>query len=120
IVNNMLQIGAIQFVAAAVIGRVSKDDLKAAIPEIAGGEPVADREVLKFLLRRAAALPAEQKIAAVEKRFGTLTGDARVRAEDEFARKATENEKLTTEKGLTELIEMSADQMKTAVSPLSE
>jgi len=120
IVNNMLQIGAIQFVAAAVIGRVSKDDLKAAIPEIAGGEPVADREVLKFLLRRAAALPAEQKIAAVEKRFGTLTGDARVRAEDEFARKAAENEKLTTEKGLTELIEMSADQMKTAVSPLSE
>jgi hypothetical protein len=120
VVRNMLQLGAIQFVMAAATGRIPKAELKEAIPEIAGGEPSVDREVLKFLLRSAAALPAEQKIAAVEKRFGAMTGDARVRAEDEFARKAIENEKLTTEKGLNELIESAPDQQRTAMSPLSE
>ena len=95
VVRNMLQLSEIQFVMAAVGGRIPKAELKEAIPEIAGGEPSVDREVFKFLLRRAAALPAEQKIAAIEKRFGSLTGDARIHAEDEFARKAIENEKLT-------------------------
>lgn len=120
VVRNILQLGGVQFVIAAVGGRIAKEDLKEAIPEIAGGESSVDREVLKFLLRRAAALPAGQKIAAVEKRFGALTGDARVRAEDEFARKALENEKLTTEKGLNELLESTPDQMRIAISPLSE
>jgi hypothetical protein len=120
VVRNMLQIGAFQFIMAVVGGQVPKEALREAIPEIAGAEPAADREVFKLLLRRAAALPADQKIAAVEKRFGALTGDARVRAEDEFARKALENEKLTTEKGLNELLEMPADQFKTAVNPLAE
>lgn len=120
VVRNFLQLGGIQFVMAAVGGRISKEELKEAIPEIAGGEPSVDREVLKFLLRRAAALPADQKIAAVEKRFGSLTGDARVRAEDEFARKAIENENLTTAKGLGEVLDMAPDQMRAAMSPLAE
>ena len=120
VVRNMLSIGVIQFVLASTSGAVPKEDLKAAIPEIAAGEPIADREVLKFLLRRAAELPAEQKIAAVEKQFGALSGDARIRAEDAFARKTIENEKLTTEKGLNELLDMSPDQLKTATSPLAE
>src|SRR6267154_1254992 len=53
--------------------------------------PGFEREMLAFLLRKAAELPAEQKIDAIEKRFGTLKGDARVRAEEEFARAVTES-----------------------------
>jgi hypothetical protein len=118
VVRNIMALNGVQFVMA--LGRVPKDDLKGAIPEIAGGEAGADREVFKFLLRAAAALPASQKIAAVEKRFGGLSGDARIHAEDEFARKAIENEKLTTEKGLGELVEMAPEQARTAAGPLGE
>ena len=120
VVRNVLALNAVQFLTAASSGRVTKDQLKEAVPEIAGGEPVADREVLKFLLRRANELPAEQKIAAIEKRFGNLTGEARVRAEDEFARKALENDNLTTEKGLNGLLDMTPDQMKAAAGPLAD
>lgn len=120
VVRNLLQLGGIQFVMAAMGGQIPKEELKEAIPAIAGGESAVDREVFKFLLRRAAALPAGQKIAAIEKRFGSLTGDARVRAEDEFARRAIENERLTTEIGLGQLLDMTPDQMKTAMNPLAE
>jgi hypothetical protein len=120
VVRNILQLNAVQFLMAALGGRVPKENLKEAIPEIAGGEPVADREVFKFLLRRANELPAEQKIAAIEKRFGSATGEARIRAEDDFARKAIENDNLTTEKGLNGLLDMTPDQMKAAVGPLAD
>ncbi|MEP7037861.1 MAG: S46 family peptidase, partial [Acidobacteriota bacterium] len=65
-----------------------------------------------------AELPADQKIAAIEKRFGNLQGEARGRAEDEFARKAFGGETLTTEKGLNGLLDMTAEQMKTSPDPL--
>jgi hypothetical protein len=120
IVRNMLQLNAFGFLSAAIGGQVPKDRLRGAIPEVAGGEAFVDREVFKFLLRRAAGLPNSQKIGAVEKRFGSLTGDARVRAEDEFARKAFENENVTTEKGLTAVLDAAPDQMKTAAGPLGE
>jgi hypothetical protein len=120
VVRNMMQVGAAGFLSAAMNGMVPKDRLKGAIPGIAEGEPAANREVFKFLLRKADGLPSSQKIAAIEKRFGSLSGDARVRAEDEFARKAIENETLTTEKGLSGLLNMSPDQMKTAAGPLGE
>jgi hypothetical protein len=120
VVRNIVQLNEVQFVAAASTNPMPKEELKEAIPEFVAGEPAADREVFKFLLRRAAALPAGQKIAAVEKRFGSLTGDARVRAEDEFARKAIENPHLTTEKGLTALLEMKPEQLKTAANPLAD
>ncbi len=114
VVRNMLQLNAFGFLSALLVAQAPKDRLRGAIPELAGGEPFVDREVFKFLLRKAADLPAAQKIAAIEKRFGSMSGDARVRAEDEFARKAFENETLTTEKGLTGLLEAPADQTKTA------
>lgn len=120
VIRNITGLNAMAFFAAAVGGQVPKDDLKEFIPEIAGGEPEADREVLKFLLRRASELPAEQKIAAIEKRFGNLTGDARVRAEDEFARQAIENENLITEKGLNGLLNMTPAQMKAAAGTLAD
>lgn len=118
VVRNIMSLNPVQFLLA--LGRVPKDDLKQAIPEIAAGESAADREVLKFLLRRAAGVPASQRIAAIEKRFGGLTGDARIKAENEFARKAIENEKLTTEKGLNDLLDMTPEQAKTAAEPLAD
>jgi Peptidase S46 len=119
IVRNMLQLNTFGFMSAAIGGQVPKDRLKGAVPEVAGGEAAVDRDVFKYLLRRAAQLPDAQKIAAIEKRFGNITGDARIRAEDEFARKAFESDNVTTEKGLNGLLDMSADQMK-AASPLAE
>lgn len=120
IIRNFLGLDQVGFLSAALGGRVPKERLKEAVPEIAGAEAGADREVLKFLLRRANALPADQKIAAIEKRFGSLSGEARIRAEDEFARKAIENSNLTTEAGLNALLDMNAEQMKTAAGPLAE
>jgi Peptidase S46 len=120
VVRNLLRINAYQFLMALATGQASKDDLKGAVPEIAGGEASVDREVFKFLLRKAAELPAGQKIAAIEKRFGSLTGDARVKAEDEFARKAVEDQKLTTEAGLNSLLDMTPEQLKGAGIPMMD
>src|ERR1051325_2919754 len=59
---------------------------RAAIPEVLGDRlPSYERSMLAFLLRKAAELPPGQKIEAIEKRFGNLKGDDRIRAEEEFA-----------------------------------
>ena len=118
VVRSLLQIAPVQLVLAAESGQIPKDRLKAAVSEIAASEPMVNREVFKFLLRKAAQLPADQKIAAVEKRFGSLQGEAREKAEGEFAEKAFGSETLTTEKGLNNLLEMTAEQMKTSSAPL--
>ncbi|MGI9037083.1 MAG: S46 family peptidase, partial [Pyrinomonadaceae bacterium] len=118
ILRSMLQIAPVQLILAAMSGQVPKERLKAAVPEIAQSEPVVNREVFKFLLRKAAELPTDQKIAAVEKRFGNLQGEAREKAEDEFAEKAFDGETVTTEKGLNGLLEMTAEQMKNSPEPL--
>src|SRR5437867_1355770 len=63
--------------------------VRGALPEIiADRNPSVDRDMLTFLLRKTAELPANQKIEAVEKRFGNLQGDARIHAEEEFAKGA--------------------------------
>jgi hypothetical protein len=118
VLRNMLQIDPIGFLFGAVSGQGDKNVLKGAIPEVLKSEPVANRENLKFLLRKAAALPADQRIAAIEKRFGSLQGEARVRAEDEFASKLFESESLTTEKGLNSLLAMSTEQQRSSTDPL--
>ena len=118
ILRGIVQIPATQFVLAAASGQVPKERLKAFAPQIVAAEPASNREVFKFLLRRAADLPAGQKIAAIEKRFGNLRGDVRVRAEDEFARQTFEDESVTTEKGLNAIADMSADQMKSSTNRL--
>ncbi len=87
VLRSMPQIAPIQLILAAESGQIPKDRLKTAVPEIAASESVVNREVFKFLLRKAAELPADQKIAPIEKRFGSLQGEAREKAEDEFARK---------------------------------
>ena len=118
ILRNIFQITPAQFVLAAVSGLAPKDQLKAFAPQVAAEEPIANRELFKFLLRQAAVLPADQKIPALEQRFGNLSGDARIRAEDDYARKVFEDSAITTEKGLDNIADMSAEQLKASTDPL--
>ena len=118
VLRAMLQIEPLAFAFGALSGQADKARLQAAIPEILKGEPAANRENFKFLLRRAAELPGGQKIPAIEKRFGSLSGEARIKAEDDFARQAFEGDILTTEKGLNDLVSMSTEQLRASTNPL--
>lgn len=112
VLSNMLRIPQIQL-ALALKNGVPKDRLKGAVPQIAASEPISNRDLFKFLLRKAAELPKDQQIAAIEKRFGMFDGAKRVQAEEKYASNLFESESIATEKGLNELIDMSAEKMKT-------
>jgi hypothetical protein len=63
--------------------RASKlDEIKKAYE---GREPVYEREMIKFYLRKLAELPDGLKFAPAEKLFGSMQGSARRAAEDAFA-----------------------------------
>ena len=92
---------------------------RAALAEIFSERmPGFEREMLAFLLRKAAELPTGQKIEVIEKRFGTLTGDARVRAEEEFARAVTESKNLSTPESVSRLFDMTTSQLNQLNEPL--
>lgn len=80
--------------------------------------PGFERELLAFYLRKAAELPPGQKIEAIEKRFGNLQGDARIRAEEEFARAVFESKKLSTAESVAALFEMTPAQLSQMNEPL--
>jgi hypothetical protein len=80
--------------------------------------PGFERQMLAFYLRKAAELPPSQKIEAVEKRFGNLQGDARVRAEEEFARAVTESRNLSTAESVSKLFDMTSAQLSQLNEPL--
>jgi hypothetical protein len=82
--------------------------------------PTVEREMLVYLLRRAAELPAGQRIDAIEKRFGHLQGEARVRAEEDFARAVIDSQKFGTAETLSGLLTMTAAQMRELHDPLLE
>ncbi len=77
-------------------------------------------EMLKYLLMKAAELPAGQKIEAIEKRFGQLQGEARRRAEEDFARSIVDNKRFSTVAALSGLFDLSTSQMKDLDDPLLE
>ncbi len=95
------------FAVAALIRATAADKEK----------PQAEK-MLAFLLRKAAELPADQKIEVIEKRFANLTGDARVRAEQEFARGVTESKNLNTSESVSKLFDMTASQLNQLKEPL--
>ncbi len=117
VLQNIARISPVQFIAAIGSG-VPKERLKQAVPQFAASEPVFNRELFKFLLRKASDLPEGAKIASVEKRFGSLEGDARARAEEEFAAKAFQNETVTTADGLNGLLDMTDEQIGASDDPL--
>jgi hypothetical protein len=94
---------------------------RSALPEIfAERLPGFEREMFAFLLRKASQLPPGQKIEAIEKRFGNLTGDARVRAEEELARSVTESKNLSTPESVSKLFDMTTTQLRQLNEPLIE
>jgi hypothetical protein len=108
IMQFMLNVAPVGFAFGALSGQADKAELKGNITDVLKSEPLANREVLKFFLRKAAELPAEQRIAAIEKRFGSLQGDARRQAESEFAARSLEGQTFTTENGLNAILNGSA------------
>ena len=92
---------------------------RAALPEVfADRIPGFEREMLAFLLRKAAELPPEQRIDAIEKCFANLKGDARVRAEEEFARAVTESKNLNTPESVSKLFDLTTGQLRQLNEPL--
>src|SRR2546423_413184 len=92
---------------------------RAAIPEVLGDHlPSYERRMLAFLLRQAAELPPGQKIEAIEKRFGNLKGDDRIRAEEEFAGAVIESKKLSNADTLASLFDMTTAQLRELHEPL--
>lgn len=92
---------------------------RAALEEVfADRLPGYEREMLAFYLRKAAELPAGQKIAPIEKRFGNLQGDPRVRAEEEFARALTDSKNLSTPVAVSALFEMTPAKLSELDEPL--
>jgi hypothetical protein len=126
------------FAIAGIIGAVAADKEKpeaernpamamgaqrarVALPEIfADRIPGFEREMLSFLLRKAAELPPEQRIEPIEKRFGKLSGDARVRAEEDFARAVTESKNLNSPEAVSKLFDMSLAQLRQLNEPIIE
>jgi hypothetical protein len=89
-------------------------------PILAARNPTVEREILTFLLRKAAELPAGQKIEAIEKRFGNLQGEARRRAEEDFARAIIDGKRFGSAEALSSLYTMTATQLRELREPLVE
>jgi len=92
---------------------------RAALPELlATRNSTLEREMLTFLLRKAAELPANQKIEAIEKRFGNLKDEARIRAEEDLARAIVDSKNLSSAEAFSALFEKSSAQRREMKEPL--
>lgn len=87
-------------------------------PALAERDPSVEREVLMHLLEKADELPAGQKIEFLEKRFGSLQGDARRRAEEDFVRSVVDSKRFGTETALSGLFDLSTAQLRELHDPL--
>ena len=93
--------------------------LRAALPQVfAERTPTYEREMLAFFLRKAAELPAGQRIEPIEKRFGNLQGDARVLAEEEFARSLVDSKNLASAQSVSALFDMTPAQLQQLNDPI--
>jgi hypothetical protein len=97
---------------AAAIAR-ARDRATGALAE---RNPSIEREVLTYLLHKAADLPAGQKIEPIEKRFAGLQGDARRRAEEDFARAIVDSKSATAE-SVGRLFDLSSAQLRELHEP---
>lgn len=77
-----------------------------------------EQRALAALLREAAELPPGQKIEPIEKRFGNLTGNARVRAEEDFARTALESKNFSSAEAIEKLFGLSVAGLRDLHDPL--
>src|SRR5580765_6300171 len=92
---------------------------RAALGEVFGDRfPGYERQMLAFFVRKDSELPAGQKIGPIEKRFGKFQGDARVRAEEEFANSVFDSKKFSTAESVSALFDLSAAQLRDLHEPL--
>jgi competence protein ComGC len=90
-----------------------------AVPEVIGDRlPGFERRSLSEVLRAAAELPASQKIEPIEKLFGSLTGEARIRAEENFVNSVIESKNFASADAATKLFAMSAEQLRALHDPM--
>ncbi len=109
-------------------GATGSPDLSAAVqrqrerigPSLTERNPTVEREFLTYLFRKADELPAGQKIEPLEKRFAGLQGDARRRAEEDFARAVVDSKSFTTPESLSRLFDLSTAQLREIHEPLIE
>ncbi|MBC7910979.1 MAG: S46 family peptidase, partial [Pyrinomonadaceae bacterium] len=87
---------------------------------LARRNPTVERELLTYMLRAADELPADQKIPVIEKRFGALKGEARRRAEEDFARAVVDSKEFGTAEALSGLFDRSLSQLREVRDPLIE
>jgi hypothetical protein len=80
--------------------------------------PILEREMLVYLLRKASTLPPEQKIEALEKRFANLSPEARREAELNFARSVIESKRFATAETVSALFDMTQTQLRDLREPL--
>ena len=80
--------------------------------------PTAEREMLIYLLKKAADLPPNQRIVAIEKRFGGLEGEARRRAEADFARSIIDSKRFGVVESIAELFKSTPAQLRNLNEPL--
>ncbi len=93
--------------------------VRAQIPAIlAGRNMTVERDLLTYLLRRADELPSNQKIEAIEKRFGKLKGEARRRAEEDLAREVVDSKRYSSAESLSDLLNLSRTQLQNLHDPL--
>lgn len=134
VVANAYSQGLIQVVALAYAAAVEKEKpaaeqsrqllaqvarVKAQLGAVvAERNPTLEREMLKFYFRKAAALPAGQKVPSIEKRFGTLNGEARIRAEEQLARAIAESKLFATVEDVQKLFDMTASQLNASNDPV--
>jgi len=92
---------------------------RGALPEIlADRNGPSERSLLAFFLRKAADLPAGQKLDPAEKLFGSLQGEARVHAEEDFARAFAESKNLATAELVSGLFEKTPAQLRELKEPV--
>jgi hypothetical protein len=87
-------------------------------PTFAERNASVEREMLLYMLRRADELPAGQKIEFLEKRFGNLQGDARTRAEEEFASSIVDSKRFATAESVAGLFDAPLAQMRDMKDPV--
>ncbi|MEP6900252.1 MAG: S46 family peptidase [Actinomycetota bacterium] len=75
-------------------------------------EPLLEREMLKYFLKAASELPADQKFQAAENIFGRFQGKARRNEEEKFARSIAEDKDFNSAEDIFKLYDKSFNDLK--------
>ncbi|HKP37154.1 MAG TPA: S46 family peptidase [Pyrinomonadaceae bacterium] len=134
VVSNLYNTGLLPFIPIAVANSAEKQkpaaeqnvqlllqiaQIRAQLaPAVAQRNPILEREMFKFYFRKAAELPEAQKIPSIESRFGKLTGDARLQAEEALARAIVDSKFFSSAAEAEKLFEMTPDQLKALNDPV--